>query len=313
MIQGYYSDSDSRIIKCEEEVNPQWIHLSNPTKEELVEVAKKYDFPRDYLTNVLDADEIARCEHIDESTNALVTFLYPFKTKNKRDIIGYDAQPMSIILTDKLIITASASQPSFFDELLTNDYVENLAHQESFVLVVAWLISYTYILYLKEISKEIKALEEESTISNKNRQLYRLLSMKKSLVFIDSATKSNQPVFKAIKMSEAFGRGEKAKRLLHNMDNENQQAELMIQQYHQLLEQIGDLFSSIISNRLNNLMKVLTSVSIILTVPAIIGALWGMNVRLPFEKTPFAFWILVAITVFISTAVALVLKKKDYF
>nr|WP_315528139.1 CorA family divalent cation transporter [Carnobacterium maltaromaticum] len=47
----------------------------------------------------------------------------------------------------------------------------------------------------------------------------------------------------------------------------------MIKQYNKLLEQIGDLFSSIISNQLNNFMKVLTSISIILTIPSIIGAL----------------------------------------
>lgn len=312
MIQGYYTKA-SRIKKCEEQEEAQWLHLFSPSKEEIFEVSRTYGFPKDYLTNVLDSDEIARYEFKSDSSAALVTLLYPFKIRNKMGMTGYDAQPFSIVLTDKLIITASASLPSFFDDLLTNDYVENLADQESFVLEVAWLISYTYILYLKEISQGIKALEEESVISNKNRQLYRLLTLKKSLVFIDAATKSNQPVFQGIKSTDVFSKGGKAKKLLLNMDNENRQAEMMIQQYHQLLEQIGDLFSSIISNRLNNLMKVLTSVSIILTVPAIIGALWGMNVRLPFEKNPFAFWILVGITVAISTAVGMILKKKDYF
>lgn len=96
------------------------------------------------------------------------------------------------------------------------------------------------------------------------------------------------------------------------MTNENKQSEMMIKQYNKLLEQIGDLFSSIISNRLNNLMKVLTSMSIILTIPSIIGALWGMNVSLPFEKNPIAFWLLICGSLMISLGVAFIKKEKIY-
>lgn len=60
-------------------------------------------------------------------------------------------------------------------------------------------------------------------------------------------------------------------------------------------------------------MKVLTSITIVLTIPNIIGAIWGMNVSLPFENTPGAFWILNLIIIVICILTVWILRKKDYF
>ncbi|MFM1565203.1 CorA family divalent cation transporter [Helcococcus ovis] len=63
------------------------------------------------------------------------------------------------------------------------------------------------------------------------------------------------------------------------------------------MEKLSDLYSNVISNNMNTIMKVLTSVSIVMTVPTIIGGLWGMNTaNLPFANHPFAFWYLILIS-----------------
>lgn len=316
MIQGYCNKENATIQK--EDLNKaSWLHLSNPSREEIEKITAQYAIPTNYVTNVLDSDEIARGEHLeddDEEYPKLVTLLYPMKSSNAQGFTVYNTRAFSIVLTKNLIISASESRPSFFTQLVENkdEYKVALENQESFILEVVWLISYIYIQYLKEIHEEINELEEAVAHSMKTKHLYHLLNLKKSLVFLDSGLESNHPVLEKIKNSTQFSQKDEDSLLLHNMHIENKQAETMIKQYHRLLEQIGDLFSSIISTRLNNLMKVLTSMSIILTIPAIIGALWGMNVRLPFEKTPFAFWILVSGSAAISLMVALLLKKKDF-
>jgi magnesium transporter len=86
----------------------------------------------------------------------------------------------------------------------------------------------------------------------------------------------------------------------------------MVKESTEMIDHLSEVFSSVISNNLNNIMKFLTSFSIVLTIPTIIGSFWGMNVDLPIDKSPWAFLIMLGISALISIIVFLWLKRKDY-
>ena len=79
--------------------------------------------------------------------------------------------------------------------------------------------------------------------------------------------------------------------------------------YKDILDSTMDAYSSIISNNLNEVMKLLTSITIIISIPTLIASLWGMNVEVPFEIEKYGFWILCGIA-FVVTAVTIVLLNK---
>ena len=85
--------------------------------------------------------------------------------------------------------------------------------------------------------------------------------------------------------------------------------------YRDILNGTRELFSSVIDNSLNNVMKMLTSVTILLSIPNIISGMWGMNVEnsLPFSNTTYGFPILVGFIGCICIIAAIILKKKDLF
>ena len=60
-------------------------------------------------------------------------------------------------------------------------------------------------------------------------------------------------------------------------------------------------------------MKTLTSITIVLAVPTMISSFWGMNVGLPFEKSPYGFVIMITIALITTIIVTWWLKKKDMF
>lgn len=93
---------------------------------------------------------------------------------------------------------------------------------------------------------------------------------------------------------------------------EAHQARTMMNVTERILEQYNTTVSSIVSNNLNIIMKVLTSLTIILTIPTVIGGLWGMNVPVPFAHQYWAFWVIIAVTTLVCGACAYVLHKKDY-
>lgn len=101
--------------------------------------------------------------------------------------------------------------------------------------------------------------------------------------------------------------------LLEDVIIENKQAIEMSNIYRDILSGTMDAFASVISNNLNIVMKVLASVTIILTIPSIIFGLWGSNVPVPFETSPYGFWIVIAIAVlFTGAAVVWMLKKNGF-
>lgn len=79
-----------------------------------------------------------------------------------------------------------------------------------------------------------------------------------------------------------------------------------------LVEQMNQTFSAIVSNNLNNIMKILTSLTIILTIPTIIGSLYGMNIKLPIAGRDDAFLWIILLMIFISIATAYYLKKGKF-
>jgi magnesium transporter len=73
-----------------------------------------------------------------------------------------------------------------------------------------------------------------------------------------------------------------------------------------------DAFASIVSNNLNSVMKMLTSVTILLAVPTLIASLYGMNVGLPGARSPWAFAGLFGLSVLICAVLVLIFRKRSW-
>jgi magnesium transporter len=79
-----------------------------------------------------------------------------------------------------------------------------------------------------------------------------------------------------------------------------------------ILSAMMDAFASIISNNLNAVMKFLASVTIILALPSLVASIYGMNVDLPLDTHPLAFWYLMAAALAISVAVVIIFIRRDW-
>jgi magnesium transporter len=94
---------------------------------------------------------------------------------------------------------------------------------------------------------------------------------------------------------------------------ENQQAIFMADIFSQVLTSLSDAFGTIISNNLNKIMKFLAGVTIVLTIPMIVVGFYGMNLTLPGENLPLAFWGVCALCAGVMLAVSVLFAKKHWF
>ena len=145
----------------------------------------------------------------------------------------------------------------------------------------------------------------------KNKELLKLLSLEKSLVYFTTSLKSNEVVMEKTMRGKIVKLYEEDEDLLEDSIIENKQAIEMSKIYSDILTGTMDAYASIISNNLNGVMKFLTSITIILAIPTMLASYWGMNVQVPLENNPYAFYIILLVSVIIAIIVTLWLNKKN--
>ena len=138
-----------------------------------------------------------------------------------------------------------------------------------------------------------------------------MIDIQKSLINFKIAIKENKPVLKSIFDLENLSHLNTKDELLHDLLVENKQAEIMIEKSTMLIDKLSDLFTNLVNYNLNTIMKVLTSITIVMTIPTIIGGLWGMNVDLPFADQKYAFVYLMLFVIIISVVIIRILRRYD--
>lgn len=306
-----FRNTPTGLTVVPEAVENTWINVVDPSPEEIASLQQELGVPQDYLTFALDMDERARTEK--EDGVVLIVLRIPYFMGPNADT-PYNTLPLGIIITDKHVITVCRAQNGVINELLSGR-VKGLstAKRYRFVLQLLQGVAARYLSYLREINKTVEVLEDKLQLSMRNRELQDLLKYQKSLVYFTTALKSNEVMMERLRRSQLFKMYPEDEDLLVDVLTENQQAIEMTNIASNILSQMMDAFASIISNNLNVVMKFLASFTIILTLPAMVASFYGMNVALPFQDHPYAFWITMAISLALSASAAIVFWRRDWF
>jgi magnesium transporter len=267
--------------------------------------------PQDFITYPLDLDERARTER--ENGELLIVLRIPFFQGASADI-PYTTIPLGIILTDQYIITVCKMENEILKEFV-NGRARDLVTSKRlrFILRLLLYTATKYLVYLREITKVVDALEDQLQLSTRNKEVLELLKYQKSLTLFTTALKSNELMMERLHRSRIFQTYPDDEDLLEDVLTENQQAIEMNSITSNILSSMMDAFASIISNNLNGVMKFLASVTILVSLPQLVASLFGMNVHLPFENTPLAFLFIILISLLIGGAATYIFWKRDWF
>lgn len=311
MLEIFKSIEDT-LFKLEEIEDGAWINLVNPTSEELDFIEKELSVERDFLRAALDDEESARLE--SEEGQVLILVDTPYVEKQDDHII-YETLPLGIIITDKNIITVCLKNSIVLDQFEKNSIRTFYTYKKyRFLYQILYKNAQRYLLYLRQIDRMSNYIEEQLHQSMKNKELIQLLDLTKSLVYINTSLKANQIVLEKILRINIIKKYSEDEDLLEDVIIENKQAIEMATIYSGILSGTMDAFASLISNNLNIVMKLLTSITILMAIPTIFSGLFGMNfANLPFSNSPYAFWIIVGISVFSAGIAGFILAKKDLF
>ena len=299
---------DGKMTKLDSVEDGCWVNLTYPSEDELNTVAATLAVEPAFLRAALDEEETSRID--TEEGQTLIIIDIPAVEKD--DAVVYSTLPMGIIVTDKHIITVCLKETSVIRDF-QDGMVKKIKTQQrtNFILNILLMVAKRYLQYLKQIDKIYNYMERQLYRSQRNKELIQLLDLEKSLVYFNTSLKANEVTLEKILRGRIITLYEEDHDLLEDVLIEVRQAIEMANIYSSIISGMMDAFASVISNNLNVIMKILTAITILMTVPNIVFGFYGMNVAgLPLDHF---WWFPLVIAGVLIGIVAIILKKKDLF
>ena len=306
----YKTNEQGNFIKLDKYESNNWIHLTNPSDEEITKISETFRIKKRTLMKLLDNAELPRVESLNNNLLIVIDLPYTVKYHN---VNKYRVMPLGIILMPNGIITVSSKEHPLIDDIKSNQIKGlNISDKQSFPLYLIGKSVEYYLKFLNEIQEDIRAKESILAKATNNRELVHMLTLEKSLVYFINSLRGNDLVIEKLENINHELFKEKDIELLKDVKIETKQGIEMANIYREILDSTMDTYGTIISNNLNDVMKFLTSITLVISIPTMIASFMGMNVPLgDFAINPASFLVLVLISLVLSIIIIIILHRKN--
>jgi magnesium transporter len=294
-----------------------WMKLTKPTAAEIRDVSEASGTPIDFLQAALDMEEPSRIE-VEEDHILIITNVPKLDAGVS---LGYDTIPLGIVISPEYVVTVCLEENEVLDDF---DRLHHLffdtRKRTRFLLQILYKCAVVFLKDLRIMNKRTDEIEQDLRRSMKNKELFLLLDLQKTLTYFTVALRSNRNVVERLmrlfsnpSVHDKIKLREDDEELLEDVRIEFDQAIEMVQMHGEVLASMMDAFASVISNNLNIVMKFLTSVTIVMAIPTIVASFFGMNVPVPWADKTLGFLYVMLVALVLAISVTVVFWKKKMF
>lgn len=303
-----YTLDNNEFIQTEDIKTNFWIHLTNPTDEEIKEVCSILSIEEIVLRKTLDKSELPHIEVEENSILYVINIPYIILSKSKKK---YRAFPFGMFLFKNGVLTVSTNNHPIIQDILEKKIVNlDFKNHDTFPIHIIGKSMEYYLKHLNEIQEDIRLKERDLINASSNKDLEHLLTLQKSLLYFTTSLQGNRAVLEKIENNNNLT--SKEIDILRDVQIEIKQGIEMANICREILENTMNTYSSIISNNLNDIMKFLTSITLVISIPTMIASFLGMNVSLGnFGTDPYSFMIIIGLSFVIAIILIVILKKKN--
>lgn len=306
----YQKVDSGKLVPASDPQSAEIVRMIAPSSAELENVRTLTSAPVDFLTAACDKDERPRFE-TDDGAHLLVLRI-PFEDHNSE--VPVVTVAFGLVLTPRHIVSVCSVGSDVWALLgSSRGRVPAADNRIAFISALSLCIARLYLKHLDFIRAEANRVELEIHHSMRNEMLIRMLNLEKCLVYFTTSLRGHDPIWPRLKRIEGRDLTEDEHELLEDVIIEFKQARDLAEIHSNILSGMMDAFASVISNNLNVVMKLLTSITIILMLPTLIASVYGMNVKLPFQDSPHAFLITMGMSAVLSAVGVILFHRKKFF
>ena len=310
MISKYITEN-GKLKEINDYMTGMWINLTAPSQDESLEISRRYAIDLTDVRAALDEEESSRVD-VNEDYVLIIFDIPTVEIRHNQE--AYSTIPIGVLWTDEAIITICSVETPVIKHFIVNNVKDfTTKKQVRFTYQILYRTCALYQSYLRIIDR--KRLEREERIggATEDADIINLHEMESNLVYFDTSLRANRMIVDRLTRYSGIKKFQEDQELLDDVIIENLQAIEMTQIYRDILKGTRELMSTVINNRLNNIMKLLAAITIVMAIPTIISGIYGMNVSgkwMPLSNTPHGFLIICGIILLVCIIVALILRKR---
>ncbi|MFT3752724.1 MAG: magnesium transporter CorA family protein [Paludibacter sp.] len=308
-MKTFYKNSNG-LVPCKNWEPDCWVHVEKPTDEDVKYLVDELKIPLSFYNDIEDVDERPRIEIEDGWTFIIIRIPYTIENSN----VPFSTVPLGILFKGNVFISICFYNTEMIGDFAQYTIKKNITKTSNFDFVLRLLLSSSvwFLKYLKRINNDINSAEKKLENSIRNQELQTMLKIEKCLVYFTTSLRGNDMLVHRIKNYKDLQKACDPE-LVEDVEIELRQALETTKIHSDILSGLMDAYASVISNNVNEIMKQLTSISIILMIPTLIASMYGMNVHNNLEEARYGFWIVLFISFLLSGLGVLLFRRKNWF
>lgn len=306
----------STVLKDTPEAFPQgpqrltttgWIWLYRPDPDSIQRLAAELDVDEDFLFDVLDPDENPRLQPEEDHLLGVL----PVPVRRDEDG-GWLLRPMGFILQEETLVTISTVQWTFLQDLFSRAGTEagSAGGQRRNLLRIVQAITEIYEHALDDLVQRMAQLEDLLDSTQSNDDLFQLLEVGKAALQMHAALAGNVAVIFKLSRHHRLAWNDEEKRRLNLLVADLQAVHERAEVLSRTMNSTMDAYGGMVQNNINHGLKVLTTLALVLYIPALMATLYGVNPPIPLQDKPWIFWVVVLGSFALSGLMAAVFRYR---
>lgn len=280
-----------------------WVHVTDPSEEDLLFLESVLKLDRGLLSDAVDPYEVPRVEE-----DAGVTYIFtriPFEEAGQI----YTA-PLLLGVAESFVFSVSKKKLDFFDHFVNGRVEFTTTQKVRFLLQILAEVDAAYARFVTLINKEVRRLSARLSGTIENSDIIRFVNFETILNdLLDALVPTNGALSKLLS-GKFLTLREEDKEFAEDLHLSSGQLIELCRSNVRAIINIRNAYSTIMTNNLNRVIKLLTALTIIFMLPNIVVGIYGMNVPLPFQDSPHAFWIICLMTAGLTAGALFIFHRK---
>ena len=306
MLTTYYRNIRSQVLEeIESPKRGSWVRVVDPSDEELTQLEEKYNLDKDLLRDGIDLYEVPRIEHDEGSLYIYVRFCRPEGQNTS-------THPLLIVMTPDMFITVSRIEAEPVINMIASGNVVTTQKIKSILQILAEL-NRGYRRHLNGVTRKIIFTRKrlQKTIVN-NNDILSFIDVEEDLNEFLAALQPYGIVLQALVNGRYFKLHEEDRDLIEDLQLSASELMELTKSRLKTIQNIREAYNTIATNNLNRVFKRLTSISIFMAIPTIVGGIYGMNISLPFDHHEHAFSIVIGFMVLLTIGFVVYFRQKKW-
>lgn len=298
-----YLNNDNGFIEQKEWLPHCWVSVECPDKSDYDFLTSDLGIPPTFLESIGDTDERPRMEH--ENGWKLTILRIPLRVDGGDS--PFITVPLGIITSNEIVVTVCYHYTELIPDFIAHTHARSITvnNEADFILRIMYSAAFWFLRYLRDINKIVVGASKHLEKSIRNQELFDMMGLQKALVYFNTSISGDEMLITSV--SRVYGDCYDHD-LLEDVDIEIKQAGNTVNVYTEILGGMLDSFASIISNNVNDIMKKMTGVSIVLMIPTLVASFYGMNVAITYGSQTWVFYAIVGGSLFLSFILFFILR-----